>query len=181
MKVNFRCWNGEGSIHPPQIFIFPYNCYDHQFLSFRKVYTNLVTTWKCVQYLWIDVFACTYLHHGHHVRMMLSIWTCHLFTNSVSGENLGHNWSKSRVSKSNWLHIVIFRFVFINVESNPKIPLKWSVIFMHSWTSTNYFSNSIGSSITTLNIPISEGGINSNHMHNLAKYQRAKVAIEWHT
>ena len=53
------------------------------------------------------------------------------------------------VSKSNRLHVVIFRFFFINLRYILWIPLKWWVIFLKSWTSTDYFSNSTGSSVTS--------------------------------
>ena len=49
-----------------------------------------------------------------------------------------------------WLwHVGIFRFSVIYSKYIPQTPLKWSVIFLKSWTSTNYFSNSTGSSITS--------------------------------
>ena len=44
-------------------------------------------------------------------------------------------------------------------------------------------SNGVGLYVpTTLNIPISEGGTNSNHVHNLAKSQLPRVEsfTEWH-
>ena len=52
-----------------------------------------------------------------------------------------------RDSKSNRLHVDIFRFSFIHCMKYiaPQIPLKRSVILLKSPTSTGYFSNSIGS------------------------------------
>ena len=51
-------------------------------------------------------------------------------------------------SKSNRLHVDIFRFCFIHFRYIPQIPLKWSVLLLRSWTSTGYISNSTGSSVT---------------------------------
>ena len=34
------------------------------------------------------------------------------------------------ISKSNWLHIVIFQFFFNNLRYVPHIPLNWSVVFL---------------------------------------------------
>jgi hypothetical protein len=42
----------------------------------------------------------------------------------------------------------ILRFSFIKLGYIPYIPLKWLVIFLQSWISTGYFSNSTGSSVT---------------------------------
>jgi hypothetical protein len=53
------------------------------------------------------------------------------------------------VSRYNRVHVVIFQFFLINVRHIPQIPLKWSVIFLNSWTSTSYCSNSTGSSVTS--------------------------------
>ena len=53
-------------------------------------------------------------------------------------------WDAS-VCKSNWLHVDILWFSFINLGYILWIPLKWSIIFLHSWTSTGYFSNSTDS------------------------------------
>ena len=56
-------------------------------------------------------------------------------------------WDPS-VCKSNRLHVDILRFSYINLRYIPQIPLKCSVILLKSWTSTGYFSNSTGSSVT---------------------------------
>ena len=53
-----------------------------------------------------------------------------------------------RVCKSNRLHVDILRFSYTILGYILWIPLKWSVIFLQSWTSTGYFSNSTGSSVT---------------------------------
>ena len=45
-------------------------------------------------------------------------------------------------SKSNRLHVDIFRFFFINLRCIFYNPLEWWVVFLKSWTSTAYFSNS---------------------------------------
>ena len=52
------------------------------------------------------------------------------------------------VFKSNRLHVDIFRYPFINLGYILYIPLKWSVIFVQSPTSTGQFSNSTGSYVT---------------------------------
>ena len=66
-----------------------------------------------------------------------------------SGRFLGMitGWDPS-VCKSNQLHVDILRFSFIELGYILRIPLKCSVIFLQSWTSTGYFSNSIGSYVT---------------------------------
>ena len=56
-------------------------------------------------------------------------------------------WDPS-VCKSNRLHGDILRFSFINLGYILFFPLHWSAIFLQSWTSTGYFSNSTGSSVT---------------------------------
>ena len=66
------------------------------------------------------------------------------------GEICGHNitgWDPS-VCKSNQLHVDMLRFSFIKLRYIPYIPPKWSVIFLQSWTSVAYFSNSTGSFVT---------------------------------
>ena len=66
-----------------------------------------------------------------------------------SGRFLGIliGWDLS-VCKSNQLHVDILRFSFTKLGYILWIPLKWSVIFLHSWTSTDYFSNSTSSFVT---------------------------------
>ena len=54
----------------------------------------------------------------------------------------------SSVCKSNRLHVDILQFFFIELGDILYIPLKWLVIFLQSWTSTGYFSNSTGSFAT---------------------------------
>jgi hypothetical protein len=65
-----------------------------------------------------------------------------------SGRILGTiGWDPS-VCKSNRLHVDILRFAFIRLGYIISILLKWSEIFMQSWTSIGYFSNLTSSSIT---------------------------------
>ena len=53
------------------------------------------------------------------------------------------------VSKSNQLFVDIFNFIFIELENILYILLiKWRVIFLKPWTSTDYFSNSTGSPLS---------------------------------
>ena len=57
-------------------------------------------------------------------------------------------WDPS-VCKSGRLHVHILWSSFIKLVYILWVPLKWSVIFLQSWwTSTGYFSNSTGSSVT---------------------------------
>jgi hypothetical protein len=66
----------------------------------------------------------------------------------VIGEIFGIiGWDPS-VCKSNRLHADILWCSFIKLGYVLWIPMKWSVIFLQSWTSTGYFSNSTGSSAT---------------------------------
>ena len=65
-----------------------------------------------------------------------------------SGRFLGIiGWDPS-VCKSNRLHIDSLRFSFIELGNTLWIPVKWSVIFLQSWTSTVYFSDSFGLFVT---------------------------------
>ena len=48
-----------------------------------------------------------------------------------------------------WLHVDIFWLFIINLRCIPWIPLNLYVIFLKSWTSTGYFSNSTDSSVTS--------------------------------
>ena len=56
-------------------------------------------------------------------------------------------WDPS-VCKSKWLHVDILQVTFVKLGYILEIPLKWSIIFLQSWTSTGYFSNSTGSFVT---------------------------------
>jgi hypothetical protein len=60
------------------------------------------------------------------------------------------------ISKSNRLHINIFRILLINLRYNiPWIPPNWWAPLLKSrWTSTGYFSNSTGSSVTSVGSPV---------------------------
>ena len=64
------------------------------------------------------------------------------------GEIFGATGWDPNVCKSNWLHIDILLVSFIKLGYILQIPLKWLVIFLQSWTSTGYFSNSTGSFVT---------------------------------
>ena len=65
----------------------------------------------------------------------------------VFGENLSLTGQDPSVSKSIQLHVDIFRVFFINLRYILKIPLKWSVNFLKSWTSTGHFLNLTSSSV----------------------------------
>jgi hypothetical protein len=82
-----------------------------------------------------------------------------------SGRFLGIiGWDPS-VCKSNRLHVDILWFIYIKLRY---IPLKWSVILLKSWTSTGYFSNSTGSSVTNCRFsPITD--VNNPIYHPICK------------
>ena len=64
------------------------------------------------------------------------------------------------VCKSNRLHVDILWFSFIKLGYIPKVSLKWSVIFLQSWTSTGFSSNTTGSSVTNCRFsPIIDCGL----------------------
>ena len=65
-----------------------------------------------------------------------------------SGRFLGITGWHPGVCKSNWLHVDILRFSSTRSGYILYIPLKWSVIFLQSWTSASYFSSSTGSFVT---------------------------------
>ena len=68
--------------------------------------------------------------------------------NQCPGRFLGITGQYPSVCKSNQLHVDILRFSFIKLGYILYILLKWPIIFLQSWTSTGYSSNSTGSSIT---------------------------------
>ena len=66
-----------------------------------------------------------------------------------SGRFLGIiRWDPSVCKSNQWLHVDILWFAFIKMGYILWIPLKWSVIFLQSWTSPGYFSNSNGSFVS---------------------------------
>ena len=50
------------------------------------------------------------------------------------GRFLGISDQKHNVSKSNWLYLMIFQGFFTNLRYILKIPLKWPVASLRSWT-----------------------------------------------
>jgi hypothetical protein len=66
----------------------------------------------------------------------------------VPGKCLGIAGQDPSDSKSNRLHVGIFRLCFHSCEVYSIVPLKWSGTLLKSQTSTNSFSNSTGSSVT---------------------------------
>ena len=75
-------------------------------------------------------------------------WVTMPFRVSVWGDFWALSGHDRSVSESNRLHVVIFRVFFVNVRYIPWIPLKWSVIFLNSCTSTGYSTRSTRSSAT---------------------------------
>ena len=72
-----------------------------------------------------------------------------------SGRFFGHNRLRSKCLQDYRLHVDILQFSFIKLGYILQSPLKWSVIFLQSWTPTSYFSISTGSSVTNcLNVSI---------------------------
>ena len=82
-------------------------------------------------------------------RWGITGWSWKRTSGQWSGRVLGIiGWDPS-VCKSNQLHVDIHRFSFIKLGYILlQIPLKRWVIFLQSWTSTGYFSNSTSSSVT---------------------------------
>jgi hypothetical protein len=76
------------------------------------------------------------------IRNKIFIWAL------VIGEFLGIISWDPNVCKSNRLQFNILHIPFIKLRYILQFPLKWSVIFMQSPTSTGYFSNSTGSFVT---------------------------------
>ena len=76
---------------------------------------------------------------------------CRWWTKSPANPR-GFPRSRARCSQrwrcSNRLHVDVLRFAFIKLGYILQIPLQRSVIFLQSWSSTGYFSNSTGSSVT---------------------------------
>ena len=64
------------------------------------------------------------------------------------GSFLSITGSNPSVCKSNRLPVDVLRFSFIKLRYILWIPLKWSRVFLQSWTSPGYFSNSTGSYVT---------------------------------
>ena len=90
------------------------------------------------------------------------------------------------VSKSNRLHVVIFRFLFTNLGCILYIPLGGSVVLLKSWTLTSHFSNSSSSFVTTLLCLISVGGTNSRglefsvaHIHLIVLVNDQSAMVFW--
>ena len=69
-------------------------------------------------------------------------------------------------SKSSRLHVDIFQFWFMHSRYILQIPLKWYVILLKSRTSTGYFSNSTGSSVTNRQFSLDSGLGDSQHFHH---------------
>ena len=94
-------------------------------------------------------------HHGDTIKCMLRDETilgfiqCRMTHIQWSKIFLGITSLDPTVCKFNRLHVDILRFSFIKLGYILYTPLKWWVIFLQSWTSTGYFSNSTGSSVTS--------------------------------
>ena len=76
---------------------------------------------------------------------------------TVPGKFLGIVGQDPSDFTSNRLHVDIFRFLFIHLRHVLLIPLNWSAIFLESRTSTGYFLNSTGSSVTNRQFSSSPG------------------------
>ena len=76
-------------------------------------------------------------------------------------------WDPS-VCKSNRLHVDILRFSFVELGYILYIPLNWLVIFLQSSTSTGYFSNSTGASVT-----------NCRFSPNIVPRQKVYTSVGW--
>ena len=90
---------------------------------------------------WV-MFRSTWQREGENDRLLSRV-------HQWLGRFLGIIGWDPEVCKSNWLHVDSLRFSFIKLRYILLwIPLKWSVIILQSWTSTGYFSNSTGLSVT---------------------------------
>ena len=80
--------------------------------------------------------------HGHGSWLVCEVGLIGIFrTVQWSGRCLGINGWDACVCKSSRLHVCILWFSFNKMGYNILwIPLKWLVIFLHSWTSTGYFN-----------------------------------------
>ena len=81
--------------------------------------------------------------------IMIALWKEPIHSKTMPGKILrivGHD---PRDSKSNVLHVDIFRFCFIHLRYILLyIPVKESIILLKSRTSTSYFSHSTSTSVT---------------------------------
>ena len=116
-------------------------------LSWRTVTCGVLgTTWELRKRRhFLEMILCfaviVFIHLGVITWSLLS-YIEDLKFEQWSGRFLG--WDPS-VCKSNWLHVDNLRFSFMKLGFTLQIPLKQSVIFLQSWSSTAYFSNSTGS------------------------------------
>ena len=102
-------------------------------------------------------------------------------TDQWSGRILGITGWDPSVCKSNRLHVHILRFSFSKLGYILWIPLRWSVKFLQSWTSTSYFSKLTGSSATNCRFsPIIDTDLAGtlNHVKVSASYLQSLV-IGW--
>ena len=85
-------------------------------------------------------------------------------------------WDPS-VCTSNRLHVDILRFSFIWLGYILQIPPKWPVTFLQSWTSTVYFSNYTGSSVTNCRFSTIIGSVLLVHCWPADEWEMLQVNI----
>ena len=135
----------------PILSLFPYICsVRDRFTTSKSSHHTLLTCEIWVVYVLFYVFTSV-LHVDPNVIFdpFLPRWPMFpkmrlLNSNALiqgSGRFVGVTGWDPSVCKSNWVHVHNLRFTFIKLGYVLHIPLKWSVIFPQSWTST-------GSSVT---------------------------------
>ena len=124
--------------------------------------------WKCIVLFWMEIpkigWTNTFHPHFHPSSIIVDVnsYSPEWIT-SVIGNFLGITGWDTSVCKSNRLYADILRFSFIKLGYILQIPLKWSVIFLQSWTSTGYFSDSTGSSGTNCRFSLIVGSHSALH------------------
>ena len=148
--------------------LFLYLCCDSSDLGWQADKCNLSVQSEYEHYLASDrpmsgeIFWHDRMRGWSHPLLALSpaviVWKAvgqHLFLNIIpsnftarTGQNV---WCDRRgdhsVSKSNWLHLDIFRIFCIDLRYILWMPLSRSVVLLKSWTLTGYLPNSTGSSV----------------------------------
>ena len=68
---------------------------------------------------------------------------------SMFGELFGHNRSRSQCFQIQPVSCCDLPYFFIHSRHNLSVPLTWLAIFLKSWFSAGYFSNSTGSYVSS--------------------------------
>ena len=98
----------------------------------------------------LSIYSNFVIPHVYSVSMVPNYKRC--VYHQWSGDLGITGWDPS-VYKFKWSYVDNLLVSFIKLGYILKIPLKWSVNFLQSWTSTGYFSNSTGSFVTNCRFP----------------------------